>query len=75
MRFEILHKKIAMHIEKVELYLEKFKKTKNEETLDALSFNCFQAINYLIDLGEEAARKTSPNFFPSTYRDTFELLE
>lgn len=62
------------HSERVREYREKYAKTGNEETLDALSFNCFQVINYLIDLAEEAARKKYPKFFPSTYRETFDGL-
>jgi len=75
MRIEILDKKISEHIAKTQVYLERFRKNENEETLDALSFNCFQSINYLIDLGEEVARNIDENFFPSTYKDTFEFLK
>ncbi|NYZ76798.1 DUF86 domain-containing protein [Candidatus Micrarchaeota archaeon] len=73
MRNEILLKMISEHIEKVKAYRKKYEESKSEETLDALAMNCFQVVNYLIDLGEAAAIKNK-TFYSPTYRELFEEL-
>ncbi|MEM2948553.1 MAG: HepT-like ribonuclease domain-containing protein [Candidatus Anstonellales archaeon] len=75
MRAEILERKIAEHLKKVEKYKEMYEKEKREETFDALAMNCFQAINYFLDISELAAKKSDENAYFSTYIDIFELLK
>ncbi len=44
MRIELLQKKILEHKGLVDGYREKYRESKSRETLDALSMNCFQAV-------------------------------
>jgi uncharacterized protein YutE (UPF0331/DUF86 family) len=75
MRVEMLERKIMEHMQKVEKYREIYRKEKKEEIFDALAMNCFQTINYLIDIGELAAKRVDKNTYFSTYVDIFEVLK
>jgi len=50
-------------------------KKKKKKIFDALAMNCFQTINYLIDIGELAAKRVDKNTYFSTYADIFEVLK